>query len=141
MRDVPLVPERNVFERGLQVGAQHAGQAAHLARFDRVALVRHRARALLLALAERLLRFAYLGALEVADLERERLDRRPDRRARVHDLGVAVAGQHLGRGNRPQAELLAHVALDRGVDVRVGPYGAGELADGYGRPGPHEALA
>ena len=72
VRDVALVPQRDVFERGLQVAAQHPGQAAHLLGLDRVALVRHRARALLLALAESLLGLAHLGALEVTDLERER---------------------------------------------------------------------
>ena len=63
-----------------------------LLRLHRVALVRHRARALLLALAERLLGLAHLGALQVPDLERERLDARAERRARVQHLGVAVAG-------------------------------------------------
>ena len=62
-----------------------------LLRLHRVALVRHRARALLLALAERLLGLAHLGALQVPDLERERLDRRAERRARVQHFGVAVA--------------------------------------------------
>ena len=86
---------------------------------DRVPLVRHRARALLLPFAERLLDFAHLGALEVADLERERLDRRAERRARVHDLGVPVAGQHLRRRDRTQPEPFAHVLLDARVDVGV----------------------
>ena len=77
-----------------------AREPAELLRLHRVPLVRHRARALLLALAERLLDLAHLGALQVPDLERERLDRRAERRARVHHLGVAVAGEHLRRGHR-----------------------------------------
>ena len=100
VRDVALVPQRDVFERGLQVAAQHAREPAQLLRLDRVALVRHRARALLLALAERLLGLAHLGALQVTDLERERLDARADRRARVQHLGVAIARQHLRGGHR-----------------------------------------
>ena len=40
----------------------------------------------------------------------ERLDRRADRRARVEQLGVAVAGEHLRGGHRREPELLAHVA-------------------------------
>ena len=47
MRDVALVPERDVFEAGLQIAAQHAREPAELLALDRVALVRHRARALL----------------------------------------------------------------------------------------------
>ena len=55
---------------------------------------------------------AHLGALQVADLERERLDRRADRRARVEQLGVTVAGDHLRGRHRPEPERLAHVGLD-----------------------------
>jgi len=88
-----------------------------------------------------ILGLAYLGALEVPDLERERLDGRADRRARIHHLRVAVARQHLGRGNRLQAEVLADVALNRGVDVRVRAHRARELADRDRRPGARESLA
>ena len=133
------MPQRDVFERGLQVAAQHARQPAELLRLDRVALVRHRARALLLALAERLLDLAHLGALQVADLERERLDARADRRARVQHFGVAVARQHLRRGHRREPEVLAHVALDRGIDVGVRADRARELADRDRRRGPAPA--
>ena len=87
---------------GLQVRPQHAGEPAELLALHRVALVRHRARALLPG-AERLLDLADLGALQVPDLERERLDARADRRARVQQLGVAVACDHLGRGHRRRA--------------------------------------
>ena len=104
-------------------------QTAELLRLDRVALVGHRAGALLLTLAERLLGLAHLGALEVTDLERERLDARAHRRTRVQHLGVPVARQHLRRGHRHEPEVLADVALDRGIDVRVRPDRARELAD------------
>ena len=72
-------------------------------RLHRVALVRHRARALLLALAERLLGLAHLGALQVADLERERLDasRRPTRTRtalRRGGRGAAPASRAPARG-------------------------------------------
>ena len=85
---------------GLQVAAQHPGQPAQLLGLHRVALVGHRARALLRPGAERLLDLAHLGALQVADLGGERLDGRADRRARVEQLGVAVAGEHLGGRHR-----------------------------------------
>ena len=67
---------------GLRVAAQHAGQARDPLGDDRVALVRHRARALL-ALAERLLDLAHLGALEVPDLGRQPLERGAGERDRA----------------------------------------------------------
>ena len=76
VRDVTLVPERDVLERGRDVAAQDPGEAAELLALHRVPLVGHRARALLLTRAERLGDLADLGALQVTDLERERLDRR-----------------------------------------------------------------
>ena len=63
---------------------------------DRVALVGHRARALL-ALPERLLDLAHLGALEVPDLGREPLERGARERDRAQQLGVAVARHDLRR--------------------------------------------
>ena len=62
----------------------------------RVALVRHRRRALH-ALGERLLDLAHLGAGEVADLGGEPLERRGGERERGEQLGVAVARDDLGR--------------------------------------------
>src|SRR5207244_12116499 len=116
----------DVLEAGLKICPQHARQAAELLAPPRVALVRHRARALLRALAERLLDLAHLGALEMADLESEALDRRADRRARVEELGVPVAGNHLARRRRCQPQLLTDERLDLGVDVRIGPDDAGQ---------------
>ena len=57
------------------VGAQQPAQPDDLLAADRVALVRHRRRALL-ALGERLLDLADFGLLQAADLEGERLERR-----------------------------------------------------------------
>ena len=123
---------------GDEVAAQHARQAAELLGLHRVALVRHRARALLRAGAERLLDLAHLGALEVADLDRERLDGRAERRARVEHLGVTVAAEHLRGRDRLEAELLAHVGLDRGVDVGVRAHRARELPHRDHVPGRDE---
>ena len=75
VRDVALVPERDVLERRLAVAANQAREADNLLAADRIALVRHRRRALL-ALGERLLDLADLGLLQAADLERELLERR-----------------------------------------------------------------
>ena len=107
VRDVTLVPQRDVFERRLEVAAQHAGEAAQLLGLHRIALVRHRARTLLRALAEGFLDLAHLGALEMADLERERLrrSRRPTRTCtslRRDDPGGGPAspGRAAGRASR-----------------------------------------
>ena len=98
---------------------------------DRVALVRHR-RGALLAAAERLLDLAHLRAREVADLEREPLERGGDQRQRVEQLGVAVALEDLRRARRRlEAEPLAGDPLDLRVGGRVRADGARELADAH----------
>src|SRR5262245_8273838 len=82
MRDVALVPQRDVLERRVGVAAQQPRQPADLLAADRVALVRHRRRALL-SLRERLLDLADLGLLQAADFQGELLQRRPrDRQSR-----------------------------------------------------------
>ena len=140
MRDVALVPERDVLEPRLHVGPEDACEPAELLALHRVALVGHRARALLGAGAERLLDLADLRALQVADLQRERLDRRAERRARVQQLGVAVTGENLGGRHGREAQVLADEGLDLGVDVRIGADRTGELADRDAGPGPGQAL-
>ena len=75
MRDVALVPERVVLERGAGIAAKQPRQPDDLLAADRVSLVRHRRRALL-PLGERLLDLADLGLLQSANLERELLERR-----------------------------------------------------------------
>ena len=77
-------------------GADDAREPADPLGDDRVALVRHRRRALLPA-PERLLDLAHLGAGEVADLEREPLERGGDERERAEQLGVPVALDDLRR--------------------------------------------
>ena len=117
VRDVALVPQRDVLDARLRVPAQHAREAADALAHDRVALVRHRARALLLPRAERLLGLADLRALEVADLGREALEPRAGERDRLQQRGVAVARDDL-RGDRLGGE---HEAGEHArLEVRVG---------------------
>src|SRR5436190_5358 len=71
--DVALVPERLVLEGDDRVAAQQAGQARDALAQDRVALVGHRAGALLAGL-EGLHHLADLGVLKVPDLGREALE-------------------------------------------------------------------
>ena len=65
--DVALVPEGDVLEGDLGVGADDAGEAADLLAGDGVALVRHGGGAFLF-FGEELLDLADLGALEVTNL-------------------------------------------------------------------------
>ena len=69
-----LIIRAELFEPGLQVGPQDAGETAELLALHRVALVGHRGRPLL-ALRERLLHFADLRLLEATNLERTFLER------------------------------------------------------------------
>ena len=88
--------ERDVLERRLGVAAQHPGQAGDLLGLDRIALVGHRARALLPG-AERLAHLADLGAGEMAQLGGKALQPGAGERDRAQQLGVAIAGHDLGR--------------------------------------------
>src|SRR3954452_6565659 len=130
VRDVALVPQRDVLDARLRVPAQHAREAADALAHDRVALVRHRARALLLPRAERLLGLADLGALEVADLGREALEPGAGESDRLQQRRVAVARDDLGRhrlGRERQAR--EHARLEVGVGRAVRADGAAQRAD------------
>ena len=108
------MPERHVLEPDERVRAHDAGEAADPLGHDRVALVRHRRRALL-ALAERLGHLGHLGARQVADLERELLQAGRHQRERREQLGVPVALDDLGRDRvRLEPEALAGEPLELG---------------------------
>ncbi len=117
--DVALVPQRDVLQRRLRVPAQHAREPGDLLALDRVALVRHRARALLPG-AERLLHLAHLGALQVPDLGREPLQPCARERDRPQQLGVPVARHDL-RGDvlARDIQALEHARLELGARRRV----------------------
>ena len=93
--DVALVPEGYVFEGGLGVGADDAGEAGDLLGGDGVALVGHGGGALLL-LGEELLGLADLGALEVADFGGDFVERGAEDGEGGDVGGVAVALHDLG---------------------------------------------
>ena len=94
VRNVALVPERDVFVRGDHVGAHDARQAADLFAAHGIALVRHRRTAALLA-AERLFGFAHFGALQMANLRGDFFESRRDKCQRADELRVAIALDHL----------------------------------------------
>ena len=129
LRDVALVPERDVLQADERVRAQDARKPADALGHFRVPLVRHRGGALH-PFAERLLDLAHLGARQVADLRRESLERRGCERQRREQFGVTVAGDHLCRERvRLQSQSFAGETFDVGVDLRVRPDRPGELAD------------
>ena len=124
MRDVALVPEGDVLERGLRVAADHAGEAGDLLGGDGVALVRHRGRALLL-LGEELLSLAHLGALQVANLGGDLVQRRAEDGERGDVGGVPVALDYLCcDGHRLEAQLRADGLFVLRLEVAEGAHRA-----------------
>ncbi len=133
VRDVSLVPEGDVLEPDERISSDDPSQAADALRDDRVPLVRHGRRPLL-ALRERLLHLANLRACEVADLEREPVERRPDDRERRKKLRVAIALKDLrGRRSRLEPEGLARATLHLRGRGRVRPHRPRELPDSHSR--------
>ncbi len=115
---------------GVTIAAHQAGKAGEVFGQHRIALVRHRRRALL-ARREELLGFQHLGALQMADFDREALDRRGDDAERRKEHRVAVARDDLRRDRLGlEAHLLGDMLFDARIDLREGADGAG---DGAGR--------
>ena len=124
MGDVALVPQRDILQSGLQVGAHHAGEPADRLGGDRVALVGHRRRALLPRL-EPLAHLGHLGALEVAELDGDELARRASRREHAQSNSAwRSRAITCVAGTGAQPERVADVALDGRIDVRVRADGA-----------------
>ncbi len=129
VRDVALVPEGHVLEADDGGCADDACEPADALGDDRVTLVWHRGRAFL-ALPERLAHLADLGAGEVADLEREAVERGGDHRECGKELRVAVALDDLRRGRSgAEAEPLAGDPLELRVAGGIGADRSRELAD------------
>ena len=106
-------------------------EADDLLAADRVALVRHRRRALL-SLRERFLDLADLRLLQAANLQREFFERRGGDGQRGQQLRVAVALNHLRSDRRRlEPEAAADVRFDRRRQVRKRADRARELADGH----------
>ena len=127
--DVALVPEGDVFEGDLRVGADDAGEAADLFGGDGVALVGHGAGALLL-FGEELFGLADFGALEMADLGGDLVERAGEDGECGDVGGVAVALDDLRCDvDGLEAELGADGLFVLGLEVAEGADGSGELAD------------
>src|SRR3954453_18848075 len=105
----------------MRVTAQQAGQPDDLFGANRVALVRHRRRALL-PLAERLLDLADFGFLQPANLEIELLQRGAGEGDRRQQLRMAIALDHLrGYGRGLEAKAPADVFFYRRRQMAEGP--------------------
>jgi hypothetical protein len=114
MRDVALVPERHVLQAGTHGRHAHqAGKAGQVFGQHRVALVRHRRRALL-ALGEELLGFQHLGALQVADFGGKTLDRGGDDAQRGEEHAWRSRGITWVETGSAEPQLLATCASTRG---------------------------
>ncbi len=139
MRDVALVPEGDVFESGLRVAADHARQAADLLGGHGIALVRHGGGSLLL-FAEEFFGLADFGALQVADLGGDLVQRRGDHGERAEIVRVAVALDNL-RGDRGgfQSQARADFFFEFGREVGEDSDRAGELSYAHVFGGGHEA--
>src|SRR5260370_26159930 len=73
MGNVAFVPQRNVLERGLGVGANYSGQAPDLLASHWISLVRHGGGAFLPG-SEWFFSLANLGALQMANFQRDLLE-------------------------------------------------------------------
>ena len=120
VRDVALVPQRDVLERRLRVCSNNARKTTNLFRGHRIAFVGHRRRTLL-AGGEGLFDFADFGALQVTHFKRDLLHRRCNNCKSREEFGVAVALNYLSRdGRRLQRELCANPLFDLGIEMREG---------------------
>ena len=129
VRDVSLMPQRNVLHRRLDIRADDPRQTAHLFAGHRIALMGHCGGALL-TLAERLFGFPNFGALQVPNFESDLLERCGQDRQRRDPCGVTVTGNHLrcnGRGLQVQPGADSFFRFRPDVPERA--HGARNLAD------------
>ena len=130
MRNVALVPERDIFHRRQRHAAHEAGEAGEIFGQHRIALVRH-GRGALLAFGEIFLGLQHFGALQMADFGREPLDRRGDDAERREKHGMPVARNDLGRDRLDRkAELFGDMGFDARIDIGEGADRAGNGAGG-----------
>src|SRR2546425_1697808 len=118
MRNIALVPERNVLESGLRIRAHHARQPADLLAGDGIPLVRHRRRSFLF-FAEILFRFADFGALKMANLGSDFFERAGYHGKSGQISRMAVALNDLRRNcggfqSKARADFFLQVRADMG---------------------------
>src|SRR5690349_5874719 len=121
MRDVPLVPERDVLQTDDAVRADDSRHPADALGKNRITLVRHGARAFLAGL-EFLLRLAHFGSLPVTNLQSELFERSRHDSQRAQILGVIVPLNNLRRHRRGfETKTSADFLFDFRIEMSEGP--------------------
>ena len=138
--DIPLMPQGHVLQGRQRIAAQQAGQSAHIFQLPRVALMRHGRRALL-AGGKRFLDLKNLGALQMAQLGRDPVERAADQRQGREKGGVPVTRDHLGgNGFRHQPQARTNSRFDRRIDIGIGANRPRDFADRNLAPGLLQAI-
>src|SRR5712671_5865688 len=131
MRDISFMPERHVLKPHYAVCAHDSGHPTNTFGKDRVAFVRHSARSFLTWL-EFLLRFTHFGALPVANLQSELVQRRSNDRQRAKVFRIVVALDNLGRNRRgPESQTFANLFFDLWIEVGKRADRPTDFADRY----------
>src|SRR5260370_23704562 len=128
MRNVTLVPQRNILESRLRIAAHYSRQPADLLAGHRIPFVRHRGRSLLL-FAEELFCLAHFGALQVPDFSSDLIQRRSNHRQGPEIVRMAISLNDLRRNCcRLQPQARANLFLDLRRDMGEDSHGAGKLS-------------
>src|SRR5581483_7036956 len=99
MRNIPLMPQGDVFECGLRICPHHARETADLLTGDGIPLMRHRRRTFLF-FAEELLSLANLGALQMTNFSRDLIEAAGNHRESRQILSMAITLNYLRRNRR-----------------------------------------
>src|SRR5438132_10737350 len=128
MRDIALVPERNVLESGLRIRAHHARQPADLLAGDGIPLVRHRRRAFLF-FAEIFFYFADFGTLKMANFRGDFVERAGYHGKSSEKSRMAIALNNLRRNcGSFQSQARADFFFQLRAEVGKGADRPGELS-------------
>ena len=131
MRDIALMPQRDILHGRNDAHAHEPGEAGEVLGQHRIAFMRHRRRTLL-AGREIFFGLQDFRTLKVADFGRQPLYGGGDDAKRGEKGGVPVARNDLC-GDRLDGEthLCGDMGLDRGIDIGEGADGAGNRAGRY----------
>src|SRR5213079_1088997 len=128
MRNIALVPERNVLESGLRVRAHHAGKSTDLLASNWIPLVRHRRRAFLF-FAEIFFYFADFGTLKMANFRGDFVERAGYHGKSSEISRMAVALNNLRRNcGSFQSQARADFFFQLRAEVGKGADRPGELS-------------
>src|SRR5687768_15734533 len=115
MRNISLVPECDVFQTDETISPNYSSQTTNSLRDNRIAFVRHGARALL-TFRKTLLRLAHFGALPVPDVEGKLIKRRSNDPQGAQVFSVAIALDDLRRDSGDfQSQSFANAFLDNWI--------------------------